>query len=77
MAVEYCEDIRDGVYQRTIGVHTSWALFELPVNAWRKFTCGSLTLVLPESTTQPKTGVRSIARPGRLRGVVLTCHNNE
>jgi hypothetical protein len=70
MAVAYYENVRVERIKGRLGVQTSWALFELPANAWRKFTCGSLTRVLPESTIQPKPGVTSTARPERLRGVV-------
>jgi hypothetical protein len=70
MAVAYYENIRMERIKGRLGVPTSWALFELPANAWRKFTCGSLTRVLPESTIQPKPGVRTIARPERLGDVV-------
>jgi hypothetical protein len=38
-------------------VQTSLLLFELPTNASRKFKCGSLTRVLPERTTQPRSYV--------------------
>ena len=38
-------------------VQTSLLLFELPTNAWWKFNWGSLTRVLPERTTQPRSRI--------------------
>lgn len=49
-------------YMLTNAVRTSFELCELPANASRKLTNGSLTLVCPPRTTQPAR-----RRQGRLR----------